>query len=154
MEVATRFTMRVVVTTPLTVILSLATNPEPLPLLGTLTGTVLWSGMSVVGFTRLSTRWKGSDDSSDGRMTLHMCKRRCKLSSTHGPAWCMTSSVTSRLTLMLKSCKYLSLGEVPGAQVWVCPCLISFSSFLVISSLVLPVALPLSRLLVSIVSLS
>jgi hypothetical protein len=45
--------------------------------------TLLWSGMSVMGLTRLSTRWKGSDDSSDRWMTLHMCKWRCKLPSTH-----------------------------------------------------------------------
>jgi hypothetical protein len=36
--------------------LSLATEPEPPPLLGTLTGTLLWSSMSVMGLTRLSTR--------------------------------------------------------------------------------------------------
>jgi hypothetical protein len=41
--------MRVVVTTPLTVTLSLASEPEPLPLLGTLIGMLLWSGMSVMG---------------------------------------------------------------------------------------------------------
>jgi hypothetical protein len=45
-----------------------------LPLPGTLTGTLLWSGTSVMGLTRLSTRWKGSDDSRDGWMTLHTCK--------------------------------------------------------------------------------
>jgi hypothetical protein len=39
--VATRVTMRVVVTSPLTVTPSLASEPEPLPLLGTLTGTLL-----------------------------------------------------------------------------------------------------------------
>jgi hypothetical protein len=55
------------------------------------------------------------------------------------PACCMTFLVTSGLTLMLKSCKDLSLGEVPGAQVWVLTCLVSFSAFPVISSLVLPV---------------
>jgi hypothetical protein len=33
------------------------------------------------------------------------------------PACCMTFLVTSGLTLMLKSCKDLSLGEVSGAQV-------------------------------------
>jgi hypothetical protein len=45
-------------------------KPPPLP--GTLTGTLLWSGTSVMGLTRPSTRWKGSDNSSDGWMTLHM----------------------------------------------------------------------------------
>jgi hypothetical protein len=66
MGLATRVTMRVVVTIPLTVTPSLACEPEPLPLPGTLTGTLLWSGTSVMGLTRLSSWWKGSDDSSDG----------------------------------------------------------------------------------------
>jgi hypothetical protein len=74
MRVATRVTMRVVVTTPLMVTPSLASEPEPLPLPGTLTSTRLWSGMSVMGLTRLRAWWKGSDDSSDGWMTLHTCK--------------------------------------------------------------------------------
>jgi hypothetical protein len=86
MGLATRVTMRFVVTTPLTVTPSLASEPEPPPLPGTLTGTLLWRGTSVMGLTRLSARWKGWDDLSDGWMTLHMCKRRCKLPSTHGPA--------------------------------------------------------------------
>jgi hypothetical protein len=146
MGVATRFTMRVVVTTPLTVTLSLASKPEPLPLSGTLTGMPHWGGTSVMGLTRLSAH---------RRMILHTCKQRCEPPSTHRPAWCMTSSVTSALTLMLKSCKDLSLGEVQGAQVWVHTCLISFPSFPVISSLVLPViSLPLLWLLVSNASLS
>jgi hypothetical protein len=85
MGVATLVTMRVVVTTPITVTPSLASALEPPPLLGTLTGTLLWSGMSVMGLTRLSARWKGSDDSSDGWMTLHTCKQRCKPPSTHRP---------------------------------------------------------------------
>jgi hypothetical protein len=85
MGLATRVTMRVVVTIPLTVTPSLASKPEPLPLPGTLTGMVLWNGTSVTGLTRLSARWKGSDDSSDGWMTLHTCKWRCKLPSTHRP---------------------------------------------------------------------
>jgi hypothetical protein len=101
------------------VTLSLASEPEPPPLSGTLTGARLWSGMSVMGLTRLSTWWKGSDDSSDRWMTLHKCKRRCKHPSTHRPAWCTD----------------LSLGEVSGAQVWVLACLISFSVFPVILSL-------------------
>jgi hypothetical protein len=155
MGVATRVTMRVVVTTPLTITPSLVSEPEPPSLLGTLTGTPLWSGTSLMGLTRLSGRWKGSDDSNIGWMTLHTCKRRCKPPSTQRPAWCMTFSVTSGLTLMLKSCKDLSLGEVLGAQVWVRTCLISFPAFPVISSLVLPiVSLLLSWLLVSNASLS
>jgi hypothetical protein len=117
MGVATRVTMRVEVITHLTVTLSLASEPEPLPLPGTLTGMHLWSGTSVMGLTRLSAWWNGLDDLSDGWMTLHTCKRRCKPPSTHRPARCTISSVTSGLTLMLKSCKDLSLGEVSGAQV-------------------------------------
>jgi hypothetical protein len=83
MGVATRVTMRVVVTTPLMVTLSLAFKLESPPLTGTLTGTLLWSSTSVMGLIRLSMRWKGSDDSSDGWMTLDTCKWRCKLPSTH-----------------------------------------------------------------------
>jgi hypothetical protein len=66
MGVSTQVTMRVVVTTPLTVTLSLASELEPPPLLGTPTDTFLWKGTSVIGWSKLSTRWKGSDDSSDG----------------------------------------------------------------------------------------
>jgi hypothetical protein len=77
MGVATRVTMTV---TP-----SLASELKPPPLPGTLTDTLLWSGMSVMRLTRLSVRWKGLDDLSDGWMTLHMCKRRCKPPSTHRP---------------------------------------------------------------------
>jgi hypothetical protein len=84
--VATQVTMRVVVITPLKVTPSLASEPEPSPLSGTLTGTLLWSGTLVMGLTRLSARWKGSDDSSDGWMTLHMYKQRCKPPSTHKQA--------------------------------------------------------------------
>jgi hypothetical protein len=116
MGVATRVSRRVVVTTALTVTPSLASEPEPLPLAGTLTGT------SVMELTRLSTWWKGSDNLSNRWMTLHTCKWRCKPPLTHRPAWCTTSSVTSGLTLMLKSYKDLSLGEVPSAHVWVLAC--------------------------------
>jgi hypothetical protein len=62
MGVATWVTMRVVVTTPLTVTPSLASEPEPPPLPGTLTGMLLWSDTSVMGLTRPSVRWMGSDD--------------------------------------------------------------------------------------------
>jgi hypothetical protein len=86
MGLATRVTMRVVVTITLTVTSSLAFEPEPPPLLGTLTGTLLWSDTSVMGLTRLSAQCKGSDDSSNRWMTLHICKRRYKLPSTHRPA--------------------------------------------------------------------
>jgi hypothetical protein len=54
--VATRVTMRVVVTTPLTIKQSLANEPEPPPLPGSLSGTFLWSSTSVMGLTKLSTR--------------------------------------------------------------------------------------------------
>jgi hypothetical protein len=40
---------------------------------------------------------------------------------------------------MLKSCKDLCLGEVPGARVLVLTCLDSFPSFPVMSSFVLPI---------------
>jgi hypothetical protein len=86
MEVATRVTMRVVVITPLMVTLSLASGTEPMPLPGTLTGMLLWSGSSVMGLTRLSARWKGSDDSSIRWMTLRTCKRRYKSPLTHRQA--------------------------------------------------------------------
>jgi hypothetical protein len=56
MGVTTRVTMRVVVITPLKVTPSLASESKPPPLPGTLTGTLLWSGTSVMGLTRLSAR--------------------------------------------------------------------------------------------------
>jgi hypothetical protein len=49
-------TMRVVVINPLKVTPSLASEPEPLPLPGTLAGTLLWSDTSVMGLTRLSAQ--------------------------------------------------------------------------------------------------
>jgi hypothetical protein len=57
------------------------------------------------------TLQRGLDDSSEGQMTLQLCKQKYKHPLSHRPAWWMTSSVTSELTLMLKSCKYLSLGR-------------------------------------------
>jgi hypothetical protein len=81
--VATQVTMRVVATTPLIVTPSLASELEPSPLPSTLTGTLLWSTTLVMGLTRLSTRWKGSDDSTIRWMTLHTCKQSCKPPSTH-----------------------------------------------------------------------
>jgi hypothetical protein len=65
MGVATQVTMRVIVITPLMVTPSLASEPKPLPLLGSLTGTLLCSGLSVMGLTRLSAGLKGSDNLSD-----------------------------------------------------------------------------------------
>jgi hypothetical protein len=50
MGVATQVTMRVIVITPLMVTPSLAYEPEPLPL----PGTLLWSDTSVMGLTMLS----------------------------------------------------------------------------------------------------
>jgi hypothetical protein len=91
---------------------------------------------------------RGSDDLSDEWMTLQLCKRKCKHPLTHRSTWCTTSSVTSGLTLMLKSCKDLRLGEMPGAQGWVLTCLVIFPAFPVILSLVsLVVPLSLSWLL-------
>jgi hypothetical protein len=52
MGVATQVIMTVVLTTPLTVTPSLASELEAPPLLGTLTGTLLWSGTSDMGLTR------------------------------------------------------------------------------------------------------
>jgi hypothetical protein len=86
MGVATWVTMRVVVTTPLTITPCLASELEPPPLPGTPTGTLLWSGTPVMGLTRLSARWKGLDDSSDGWLTLHTWKWRCKIPLTHKPS--------------------------------------------------------------------
>jgi hypothetical protein len=83
MGVATRVTMRVVVIIPLTVTPSLASGPEPSPLPGILNGMLLWSGISVMGLTRLNAWWKGSNDMSIKWMTLHTCKRRCKPPWTH-----------------------------------------------------------------------
>jgi hypothetical protein len=71
------------VITPLTVTQSIASEPVPPPLPGIPIGTLLWNGAPVMGLTRLSARWKGSDDSSDGWMTFHTCKWRCKPPSTH-----------------------------------------------------------------------
>jgi hypothetical protein len=63
--VATRVTIRVVVTTPFTVTLSQASEPEPPPLPGSQTGTLLWSGTSVMELTRLSGQWKGPVEMDD-----------------------------------------------------------------------------------------
>jgi hypothetical protein len=153
--VATWVTMRVVVTTPLTVTPILATELEPPPLPGTLTGTLLWSSTSVMGLTRLSAQCRGSDDSSDRWMTLQPCKQKCKYPSAHRVAWHTTSSVTLGLTLMLKSCKDLSLGRcwVPSYA-----SLVSFRSQLFKLShhfsCPLVVSLPLPWLLVHIASIS
>jgi hypothetical protein len=109
MRVATRVPMRVVIT-PLKVTPSLASESEPPPLPGTLTGTLCWSGTSVMGLTKLSTRWKGSDDSSIGWMTLHTCKWICKHPSTQ-------TSMMHDLFGHFGIIPGFKLGEVPGAQV-------------------------------------
>jgi hypothetical protein len=49
----------------------------------------------------------------------------------------MQASIDSQTSMMLL--KDLSSVELPGAQVWVLTCLVSFLDFLVISSLVLPI---------------
>jgi hypothetical protein len=58
MGVAARVTMRVVVTTPLMVTLSLVSELEAPHLPGTLTGMLLWSATSVMGLTKLNAQWK------------------------------------------------------------------------------------------------
>jgi hypothetical protein len=66
MGLATRVTMRVVVTIPLMVTPSLASKLESLPLLGTLTGTLLWSDTSVMGmddFAHVQMEMQASIDS-------------------------------------------------------------------------------------------
>jgi hypothetical protein len=71
--------------TPLMVTPSLSSKPELPPMLDTLTCTLFWSGTSVMRLTRLSTWCMGSDDSSNGWMTLQLCKQKCKNPSTHRP---------------------------------------------------------------------
>jgi hypothetical protein len=86
MRVATRVTMKAVVTTPLMVIPGQVSEPKPPRLLRTLTSTLLWRGTSVMGLTKLSAQQRGSDNSSDGWMTLQPCKWKCKHPLTHIPA--------------------------------------------------------------------
>jgi hypothetical protein len=140
MGLATRVTMRVVVTIPLTVTPSLASELEPPPLSGNLTCMLLYSDTSVMGFTRLTVRWKGSDDSSDRWMTLHTCKRRCKLPLTHRPACCTTSSFTLGLTLKLggsTGCLGMSpcLSHfVPSFSSYLVTCLVSYTAAVITST--------------------
>jgi hypothetical protein len=71
MGLATRVTMRVVVTIPLMVTPSLASKLESLPLLGTLTGTLLWSDTSVMGmddFAHVQMEMQASIDSQTSMM--------------------------------------------------------------------------------------
>jgi hypothetical protein len=68
MGVATRVTMRVVMT-PLTVTLSLTSESEPLLLPGTLPGTLIWSGTSVMGLTMLSCGGRDQTTRVIDRMT-------------------------------------------------------------------------------------
>jgi hypothetical protein len=85
--------MRVVVITPLIVTPSLASKPKPLPLPGTLTGTLLWMD----DFAHVQMEMQASIESQTSMMH-----------DLFGHF---------RIILMLKSCKDLSLREVPGAQV-------------------------------------
>jgi hypothetical protein len=83
MGVATRVTMTVVVTTPLMVTPSLAFEPEPPPLPGTLTGTLLWSGTSIMGLTMLSVRGRDRRTRVTDRL---LCTRANGDVSLHRPA--------------------------------------------------------------------
>jgi hypothetical protein len=71
MGLATRVTMRVVVTIPLMVTPSLASKLESPPLPGTLTGTLLWSDTSVMGmddFAHVQMEMQASIDSQTSMM--------------------------------------------------------------------------------------
>jgi hypothetical protein len=111
--VAFRGIRRVVVHTILTVPLGQAMEPKPPPLPSSPTGTTPSRGISVTGWTKQNAWWRGSDGSRAGWMSLSACTRRYMRPSTRRLACCSTSSTTSALTQMLKSCKDLSLGEGP-----------------------------------------
>jgi hypothetical protein len=100
---------RVVVHTILTVPLGQATEPKPLPLLSSPTGTTPSRGISVTGWTKQNVWWKGSDRSRAVWMSLSACRRRYTRPSTHRPVCYTASSTTLASTLMLKSYKDLSL---------------------------------------------
>jgi hypothetical protein len=71
MGLATRVTMRVVVTIPLMVTPSLASKLESPPLPSTLTGTLLWSDTSVMGmddFAHVQMEMQASIDSQTSMM--------------------------------------------------------------------------------------
>jgi hypothetical protein len=113
MGIAFRDIKRVVVQTILTVPLGQAAEPEPPLLSSSPTGTTPSRGISVMGWTKQNTWWRGSDGSRVGSTSSSACRLRYTRSSTHRPTCCTASSTTSALTLMLKSCKDLSLGEGP-----------------------------------------
>jgi hypothetical protein len=113
MGVAFQCIRRVVVHTILTVLLGQATEPKPLPLPSSTHGTIPSRGISVMGWTKQNARWRGSDGSRAGWMSLSVCRWRYTCPSSHRPSCCMASSTTLASTLMLKSYKDLSLGEGP-----------------------------------------
>jgi hypothetical protein len=100
-----------VVHTILTVPLGQATEPKPLPLPSSPTSTTPSRGISVMGWTKQNTRWRGLDGSRAGWTSLSMCKWRYTRPLTRRLACCTASSTTSASILMLKSYKDLSLGE-------------------------------------------
>jgi hypothetical protein len=71
MGLDTQVTMKMVVTIPLTVTPSLASKLEPLPLLGTLTGTLHWSGTLV-----------SHPGSRKQNRNLHMCAQDVQITRT------------------------------------------------------------------------
>jgi hypothetical protein len=110
-RVAFRGISRVVVHTILIVPLGQAMELEPPPLPSSPIGTTPSRGISVMGWTKKNTWWRGSDGSRAGCMSLSTCRQRYTCPSTHRPACCTASLTTSASTLMLKSCKDLILGE-------------------------------------------
>jgi hypothetical protein len=84
---------------------------EPLPLPNSPTGTNPLRGISVMGWTKQNRWWRGSEGPRVGWMSSSACRWRYTRPSTHSPACYTSSSTTSASTLMLKSCKDLSLGE-------------------------------------------
>jgi hypothetical protein len=108
----------VVVHTILMVPLGQATEPKPPPLLSSSTGTTPSRGISVTGWTQWNLWWRGSDGSRAGCMSSSTCRRRYPGPLTHRPACCTASATTSASTLMLKSCKDLSLGDRSFDYVW------------------------------------
>jgi hypothetical protein len=101
---------RMVVHTIFTIPLGQDTEPEPPPLLSSPTGTTPSRGILVTGWTKQNTWWMGSDGSRAGWTSLRACKWRYMHPSTHRSSCCTTSSTTSASTLLVKSCKDLSLG--------------------------------------------
>jgi hypothetical protein len=111
MGVAFRGIRRVVVHTILTVPLGQAKESEPPPLPCSSTCSTPSRGILVTGWAKQNMRWRGLDGSRARWMSLSACKQRYTCPSTRRPAYCTTSSTTLTSTVMLKSCKDLSLGE-------------------------------------------